>query len=183
MLASWKKSYDKPRQLIKKQRHHFVDKGTHSQSYGFSSSCVWIWVLDHKEDWALKNWCLQTVLLEKTLESPLDTRRSNLSMLKRKSTLNNHWKDWCWTWSSIILATWYGSPLIGKDPDAGKDWGQEEKGTTDDETVEWHYQFNGYKFEQTPGDSEGQGSLGCCSPWGCKESDTAEPLNSNKWRC
>ena len=72
MLASWKKSHDKPRQYIKEQRHYFANKGAYSQSYGFSSSHVWMWELDHKEDWALKNWCFWTAVLEKTLESPLD---------------------------------------------------------------------------------------------------------------
>ena len=72
-LAPWKKSYDKPRQLIKKQRHHFADKGLYNQIYGFSSIHIWMWELDHKEGWALKNWCFQTVVLEKTLESPLDS--------------------------------------------------------------------------------------------------------------
>ena len=72
MLASWKKSYDKPRQCIKKERHYFSDDGPYSQSYGFSTNHVWMWELDHKEDWAPKNWCFHTVVLEKTLESPLD---------------------------------------------------------------------------------------------------------------
>ena len=73
-LAPWKKSYDQPRQLIKKQRHYFVNKGESSQSYGFSSSHVWMWELDYKEGWAPKNWCFWTVVLEKTLESPLDCK-------------------------------------------------------------------------------------------------------------
>ena len=76
-LAPWKKSYDKPRQCIKKWRHYFVNKGSYSQSYGFSSNRVWIWELDHKEDWALKNWCFWTVVLEKTLESPLNCQEIN----------------------------------------------------------------------------------------------------------
>ena len=74
MLAPWKKSYGKPRQHIKKQRHHFADKGPYSQSYGFSSSHVWMWELDYKEGLALKNWCFWTVVLEETLESPLDSK-------------------------------------------------------------------------------------------------------------
>ena len=74
MLAPWKKSYDKPRQRIKKQRHYFADKGLYNQSYGFSSSHVQMWELDHKESWVLKNWCSWTVVLEKTLESPLDCK-------------------------------------------------------------------------------------------------------------
>ena len=85
MPVPWKESYDKPRQPIKKQRHHFADKGLYSQSYGFSSSHVWIWELDYKESWVLKNWCFWTVVLEKSLESPLTARRSNQSILKEIS--------------------------------------------------------------------------------------------------
>ena len=84
MLAPWKKSYDQPRQHIKKQRHYFTNKSLSSQSHGFSSSPVWMWELDYKESWALKNWCFWTVVLEKTLENPLD-RRSNQSILKEIS--------------------------------------------------------------------------------------------------
>ena len=82
MLAPWKKSYDKPRQHIKKQRHHFANKGPYGQSYGFSSSHVWMWELDHKEGWVPKNWCFHTVVLEKTLENPWTARKSNQSILK-----------------------------------------------------------------------------------------------------
>ena len=118
MLASWKKSYDQPRQHIKKQRHFFAHKGPSSQSYGFSSGHVWMWELDRKESWALKNWCFWTVVLEKTLESLLTARRSNQSILKEISLEYSlerlmlklklqyfgylmpkltHWKrPWCW---------------------------------------------------------------------------------------
>ena len=85
MLAPWKKSYDQPRQHIKKQRHYFVNKGPSSQGSGFSSGHVWLWELDYKESWVLKNWCFWTVVLKKTLESPLDWRRSNQSILKETS--------------------------------------------------------------------------------------------------
>ena len=85
MLALWKKSYDQPRQHIKKQRHYFTNKGPFSQGYGFSSSHVWMWELDYKETWVPKNWCYLTVVLEKTLESPLTSRRSNQSILKKIS--------------------------------------------------------------------------------------------------
>ena len=118
MLAPWKKSYDKPRQCIKKQRHHFANKGPYSQSYGFSSSYVWIWELDHKESWVPKNWCFWIVVLERLLKVPWTARRSNQSILKENSpeysleglmlklklhTLATwckeltHWKrPWCW---------------------------------------------------------------------------------------
>ena len=99
----------------------------------------------------------------------------------RKSILNVHWKDWCWNWSSNNLANTSNTDaknwLIWKDPDVGKDWKQEEKGTTEDEMIEWHHQLNGHEFEQAPGVNDGQGSLVCCSPWVSKESDKTERLN------
>ena len=85
MLAPWKESYDQLREHIKKQRHYFADKDSSSPRYGLSNSHVWIWELDHKESWALKNWCFWTVVLEKTLESPLDCKKSNQSILKKIS--------------------------------------------------------------------------------------------------
>ena len=106
MLAPWKKICSQPRQHIKKQRHYFADKSPSSQSYSFSSSYVWMWEFDHEEGSALKNWCFWTVLLlEKTLESPLESKEIQL-VNPRKSVLNIHWKDWCWSWNSNILATW-----------------------------------------------------------------------------
>ena len=103
-LAPWKKSYDQTRQHIKKQKHYFANKGPRSQSYGFSSSRIWIWELDYKESWAPKNWCFWTVVWEKTLESPLDCKE--IQPVNPKSVLNIHWKDWCWSWNSHTLATW-----------------------------------------------------------------------------
>ena len=126
MLAPWKKSYDKPRQCIKKQRHHFSDKCPYSQSYGFSSSHVEMWELDHKEGWAPKNWCFWTVVLEKTLESPLDWKE-----IKPVNPKGNQ----CWIFigrtdaeaeAPIIWPPDGKSWLTGKDPDAGKDWRQEK---------------------------------------------------------
>ena len=118
---------------------------------------------DHKEGRALVNWCLQTVVLEKTLESPGHSKESN-------PTLNSHWKDW-W-WAPICWPPDAKSWLIGKDPGVGKDWRQKKKKATEDEMVGWHCRLNGHELEQTPGDSKGQGSLVCCSPWSHKESDT-----------
>ena len=91
-------------------------------------------------------------------------------MVSRKSALNIHQKDWCWSFNT--LATWCEELTHLKRPDAGKDWGQEEKGMTEDETVGWHHWLNGDEFEQTPGDSEGQGSLAYCSPWDRRELNT-----------
>ena len=108
-------------------------------------------------------------------------QRDQSSQFQRKLTLNIYWKDWCWTWSSNTLATWC-KELIRKDPDAGQDWRQEEKGMTEDEMLGWHHWLNGYEFEQALGDGEGQISLACYSSWGHKESDMTEWLNNNKGR-
>ena len=116
----------------------------------FSSSQVQMWELDRKEGWAFKLWCWRRLL-----RIPWRARSSKLSILNEINP-NIHQKDWCW--SSNTLATWC------KKPDAGKDWGQEEKGTVEAEVVEWNHWLNGLEFEQTPGDGEGQGSLACCSP-------------------
>ena len=126
MLASWKESYDKPRQHIEKQRHHFTDKGLYNQSYGFSSSHVQMWELDHKEGWALKTWCFRIEVLEKTFESPLDSKGIKPVNPKGNQPWNIHWKDW--HWSSNTLATDEKSWLTGKDYGAGKDWRQMRSG-------------------------------------------------------
>ena len=164
MLASWKKSYDKPRQHIKKQRHHFAYKGLYGQSYGFPRSHVQMWELDYKENWVLKNWCFWIVVLKKTLEGLLDNKEINPEYPGRLDTK-----------ATILWPPDMKSWLIGKDPDA--DWRQEEKGMTECEMVGWHHWFKGHEFEQTLEDSEEQGSLACCSPWGHKESDMTEQLN------
>ena len=160
MLAPWKKSYDQPKQRIKKQRHFFANKGPSSQSYGFSSSHVWTWELDYEESWAPKNWCFWTVVLEKTLKSPLDFKE-----IQPVHPEGNQ------SWIFIGRIDAEGETPILWPPDAGKDWRQEEKGMTEDEMVGWHHWLNGHEFEQTPGDGEGQGSPVCCSPWGRKGSD------------
>ena len=128
MLAPWKKSYDQPRQRIKKQRHYFASQGPSSQSCGFSSSHVWIWELDYKESWVPKNWCLWAVVLEKTLESPLDCME-----VQPVSPKGN--QSWIFIGridaGAETLILWppdANNWLIWKDPDAGKDWEQEEKG-------------------------------------------------------
>ena len=133
-----------------------------------------MWELDYKESWALKNWCSWTVLLEKTLQSPLDSRE--IQPVHRKG--NQSWicigrTDAKADVKPPDVKNW----LIWKDPDAGKDWRWEEKGTTEDEKVGWPYRLNGFEFELTPGVRDGQGSLTCCSPWGFKELDMTEWLN------
>ena len=147
-----KKLY-KPRQHIKKQRHPFANKDPYSQSYGFSSSHVWMWELDHNEGWAPKNWCFWTVVLKKTFESPLDSKE-----IKPVNPKGN--QPWILIGSTDAEAPVLWPPdakswLIGKDPDAGKDWRQEERGMTEDEMVGWHNQLSGHEFEQSQGDSEG----------------------------
>ena len=105
-VTPWKESYDQPRQQTKKQRHYFANKGPSSHSYGFPCSHVWMWELDCKESWALKNWCFWTVVLEKILRVPWTARRSNQSILKEISPECSLW-DWCWSWNSNTLATWW----------------------------------------------------------------------------
>jgi len=142
---------------VKKQRHHFADKGLYSQSYGLSSSHVQMWELDHKEGWAPKNWCFQTVVLEQSLESPLDSK------IKPVNPKGNQ----PWTFigrndaEAEVPILWppdANSRLIGKDLDAWKGGGQEEKGATEDEMVGCHHWLHRHEFEQTLGDSERQGS-------------------------
>ena len=137
-----------------------------------------MWELNHKEGWALNNWCFWTVGLRKTLESPLDLREIKpVSSKGWISTLNIHWKDWCWTWSSNILATWCNELTQWKRPWCWERLKAEGKGAAEDERV--RYQLSGHKFEQTLKDTEEQGGLECYSPWGRKESDTAWWLNNN----
>ena len=141
-----------------------------------------MWELNCKESWVLKNWCFWTVVLEKTLESPLDCKE--IQPVRSKG-------DQPWVFfgrnddkaETPVLWPLHGkSWLIGKDSDAGRDWGQEEKGTTEDEMAGWHHQLDGRGSDWTPGDGDGQGGLACCDSWGCKESDTTERLNWTELR-
>ena len=136
-----------PRQHIKKQRHYFANKGPSSISYCFSSSHLWMWELDYKESWLLKNWCFWTVVLEEILESPLDCKE--IQPVHSKG-------DQSWVFigrtdakaETLVLCPPHAkSWLIGKDPDAGKDWRQGVKGTTEDEMVGWHHQLDECEFE------------------------------------
>ena len=141
-----------------------------------------MWELDYKESWVPKNWCFWTVVLEKTLESPLDCKEIQLVHPKG---------DQSWVFigrtaaEAETLILWPPDVKrwpIGKDPDAGKDWGQEEKGMTEDEMVGWHHWLDGHRFGWTPGVGDGQGGLAYCCSWGCTESDTAEWLSSRSSR-
>ena len=137
-----------------------------------------MWELDHKESWVLKNWCFWTVVLEKTLASPLDCKE--IQPVNPKGD-----QSWIFTgrtdaeaetpvlWPSDVK-NW----LTGKDFDSGKNWRQEEKGMKDDDMVGWHQWLKGHEFEQALGVGDGQGSLACCSPWGHKELDTTEWLTT-----
>ena len=156
-----------PTYHIKKQRHYFAGKGPSSQSYGFSSGHVWMWELDCQESWAPKNWCFWTVVLEKTLESPLDCKEIKPVNPKRN-------QPWIFNGRTDADAK---NRHIWKDSDAGKDRRQEEKGMTEDEMVGWHHRLDGHEFEQALGVGDGQGSLACCSPWGHKELHTTEQVN------
>ena len=146
-----------------------MNKGPYSQSYSFSRSHIWMWELNHKEGWEWKRLCFWTVILEKTLESPLDSKEIKLTIPKGQQ----HWifigRTDAEAEAPILWPTDLKSQLLGKDSVTGKDWGQEEKWVTEDEMVGWHHRVNGCQFEQTLGDSEGQGSLACCSPWGWKD--------------
>ena len=128
MLDPWKKSHNQPRQHVKKQRHYFANKGPSSQSNGFSSSRVWIWELDYKESWVLKNWCFWNVMLEKTLESLLDFKEINPKGNQSWIFIGRTEDE---TETPVLWPPDAKNWLIGKDPDAGKDWRQEEKGMTE----------------------------------------------------
>ena len=146
------------------QRHYFANKGPSHQGYGFSSSHVWMWELDHKESWAL-NWCFWTVVLKKTLESRLAYKE-----IKAVNPKGN--QSWIFIGRtdaeaevSILWPPDVKNWLIGEEPDAGKDWRQ-EKGMTENEVVGWHHWLSGHEFEQALGVGDGQGSLVCYSPLG-----------------
>ena len=153
----------------------FANKDLYSQS--FSSTHVQMWELNHKEGWVPKNRCW-TMVLENTLETPLSSKEIKPVNAKRNQPFRNiHWKDWLMLKLKLKYfghLMWRADSLekIGKQPHAGKDWGQEEKGVTENEIVGWHHRLDGHEFEQSPEDSEGQGSLVCCSPRGRTESDT-----------
>ena len=140
--CSLEENYDKPRQHIKKQRHYFANKGPPRQSYGFSSSHEWMWELNYKESWVPKNWCFWTVVLDKTLESPLDCKGIQPVRPKRNLSWIFIGRTDAEAKTSIFWPPDVKNWLIWKDPDAGTDWRQEEKGTTEDEMVGWHHQLN-----------------------------------------
>ena len=173
MLAPWKKSYDQSSQDIKKARHYFANKGPSSQSYGFSSNHVWTWELDYKESWVPKNWCFWIVVLDKTLESPLDCKE--IQPVHSKG-------DQFWVFigrtdaeaETLILWPLDAKNWLGKDPHAGKDWRWEGKGMTVDDMVGWHYGLDGHEFEQALGVGGRQG-------WCAAVHGVTKSLTSKKW--
>ena len=180
MLAPWRKSYDQPRKNIKKQRHYFANKGLSSQSYDFCSSHLWMWELDYKRKLSTRELMLLNCGVGKDYWESLGLQE--IKPVNPKG--NQHW---------IFIGTTHAevdSPILWppdvnnwvtwKDPDAGKDWRQEEKGTTEDDMVGSHHRFKGYEFEQAPGVGNGQGSLVYWSPWGHKESHMTEWLNRSE---
>ena len=176
MLAPCKKSYDQPRQHIKKQTHCFADKGLSCQSYGFpvvmyGCEC---WTIKKAEHWRIdvfELWCWRSLLRDPwTASKPVNPEGNQPWIL-----IGRIYAEALILWPSDVK-----SRLIRKDPDAGQDWRQEKKGTTEDVMVGWHHRLNGREFEQTQGYGEGRGRLACCSPWGRKELDTIEQLSNNK---
>ena len=140
----------------------------------FSSSHVWIWELDWEESWALKNWCFWPVVLEKTLESPMDFKEMQPVHSKGDQSWVFFGRNDAKSETPVLWPHHVKSWLIGKDSDVGRDWGQEENWTTEDEMAGWHHWLDGREFEWTPGVCDGQGGLACFNSWGCKESDTTE---------
>ena len=151
-----------------------------SQSCGFSSGHVCMWELDHKEGWAPKNWCFWTVVLEKTLESPLDCKETKPVNPKGNQSCIFIGRTDAEAEAPILWPPDARIQLIGKDPDSEKEWRQEEKGVTEDKVAEWHYWLSGHEFEQALGDGKGQGGRACCNPWGHQELYTTERLNNNQ---
>ena len=149
----------------------------------FPSSHVWMWELDYKESWAPKYWCFWTVVLEKTLESPLDSKEIHPVHPKGDQSWVFFGRTDAKAETPILWPPHAKSWLIGKDSDAGRDWGQEEKGTTEDEMAGWHHWLDGHEFGWTLGFGDGQGALMCCSSQGCKESDMTERLNWSELLC
>ena len=176
MIASWQESNDKPRQWAEKLRHYSADKGPYSQGYGLPSGHVQLWDSDHKEGRMPKNCCFQTMVLEKTPQSPLDSTEIKPVNLKGD-------QPWIVTGRTDAEAPVFQSSDVNrrhirKVAHSGKDQGQKKR-VSEDKVAGWPHRYNEHELGQTPGDGEGQGGLVCCSPWGRKELDTTGWLNNN----
>ena len=143
----------------------------------FSSGHVWVWELDWEESWVPRNWCFWNVVLERTLESPLDCKEIQRVHSEGDQVWVFFGRNAAKGETPVLWPPHEKSWLIGKDSDVGRDWGQEEKGTTEDEMAGWHHWLDGHEFVWTPGVGDGQGDLACCDSWGHKESDKTEWLN------
>ena len=146
MIASWQESNDKPRQCVEKQRHYSADKGSHSLGYSLPSGHVRLWELDHKEDRVPKLWCFQTVVLKKTPESPLGSKEIKPVNLKGDQPWIFTGRTDAETEAPVFWSSDAHKWLIGKVPDAGKDWGQKEKRASDDEMAGWHHWCNEHEL-------------------------------------
>ena len=175
--APWKESCDQPRQHIEKQRHYFANKGPSSQGYGFSTGHIWMWELDCEKGWESKNWCFWTVVLEKTLESPLDCKEIQPVHSKGDQLWDFFGMNDAKAETPVLWLPHAKSWLIGKDSDAGRDSGQEENGTTEDEMAGWQHRLDGHEFEWTLVVGDGQGGLASFDSWGRKKLDITEQLN------
>ena len=162
---------------IFKSRDTACQKGPSSQGYGFSSGYLWMWELDCEESWVPKNWCFWTVVLEKTLENPLNCKEIQQVHSKGDQSWMFFGRKDAKAETPVLWPPHAKSWLIGKDSDVGRDWGQEEKGTTEDEMAGWHHWLDGREFKWTPGADDEQGGLVCCNSWGRKKSDRTEWLN------
>ena len=164
--------------MAEKQRHYFANKGPSSQGYGFSSGHVWMWDLDCEESWAPKNWCFWSVVLEKTPESPLDCKEIHPVHSEGDQPWDFFGRNDAKAETPVFWPPDAKSWLIGKDSDAGRDWGQEEKGMTEDEMAGWHHWLDGRESEWTLGFGDGHGGLACWESLDCRVGhDWATELN------
>ena len=162
---------------ILKSRDIALPTKVHLVKLWISSSHVWMWELDHKESWVRKNWCFWPVVLEKALESPLDCKEIQPVHSKGDQPWDFFGRNDAKAETPVLWPPHVTSWLTGKDFDAGRDWGQEEKGMTEDEMAGWHHWLDGCESEWTPGVGDGQGGLACCNSCGRKELNTTERLN------
>ena len=183
MLTPWKESYDQTRQHIKKQRHYFINIVRPCLVKAMVFPVIGMWELDFKESWAPRNWCFWTVVLEKTLENTLDCKEIQAVQSKGEQAWVFIGRTNVEAETQILWAPDAKSWLIWKDPDAEKDWHQEEKGMTEDEMIGWHHRLTGHGFGWSPGVGDGQGGLECWGSLGRKESDTAELLKWSEKKC